>query len=901
MRQKEKKKTMSIRMIIVLVCTVSIVITVMSTSFLVFFNWLSTSEKMVQKTAEEINSEIGEHVGEFINNPLRINEVNQTYLSSGILNIDDESNREKFFTGALKNQDSVIYSLSYGTENGEYYGARRNEKGDIEIMRNNSETGGYSWYYSVNDDMTAGELVVEAGKFDPRTRDWYKAAKEAGKPVFSPIYKHFVMPDLTVSAAFPVYDENGELEGVLGTHTILSSIDGLLQDITQDHSAYALIIEKDTGLLVANSIQMANFQESDGKVLRSSITELGNKPLAEAYQHYISTNENRFQQETPYGQYYMCFTGFSSSGLDWVVISAVPESALFSDINNSIKATVLIIVLYATLSIFTYLVLSKKLVKPIDHLIETTEIISSGDLSKRVTVMRNDELGKIAKAVNQMADTIHIMVVNLENKVKERTSELESANEALKGSREELRLILDSSAEGIYGVDLEGNCMFCNASCIRLLGYENQAELLGKNMHELIHHSRRDGTAIKPEDCEMLKALRKNIGAHVDDEIFWREDGSTFDAEYYSYPRYKDGELVGAVVTFMDISDRKQNEEWIAYLNGHDPLTGLLNRRSLEEELEKQDTEENLPITIVFADVNGLKLTNDIFGHASGDTLIKKSAEILKRTCRDRDIISRVGGDEFLMLLPNTHASDAEKVIERVKRELAKEKVDAVMCSMSLGYDTKNGSYQDLAHIVINAENRMYKEKALQRKDLGSDMINNIINALYEKSPAAKKRSNAVSDLCVRIGALLNMPETKIKTLREAGRLHDIGKIVMDKDVINKTDPMSEDENQKIQQHPAVGYRILNLFDHTLDLAEAVYSHHENWDGSGYPKGLKGQEIPILARIIAAAEYTESKMNEAGEQHPDKKAVIEGLREEAGKKLDPEIAELLAGLLEKED
>jgi hypothetical protein len=162
---------------------------------------MSSADVTTKKIAEDLNVETFHHIDTFLYVPEHINEVNQKLMANDIIDFSDEKAREKFFVGVLQSHNDEVYSFSYGIETGEYYGARRNENDVIEIMRNNADTDGHSWYYSVNDNLTADELVVQAGRFDPRTRDWYKRAKDTSKPVFSPIYKHFVMDGLTVSAA----------------------------------------------------------------------------------------------------------------------------------------------------------------------------------------------------------------------------------------------------------------------------------------------------------------------------------------------------------------------------------------------------------------------------------------------------------------------------------------------------------------------------------------------------------------------------------------------------------------------------------------------------------------------------------------------------------------------------
>ena len=160
-----------------------------------------------------------------------------------------------------------------------------------------------------------------------------------------------------------------------------------------------------------------------------------------------------------------------------------------------------------------------------------------------------------------------------------------------------------------------------------------------------------------------------------------------------------------------DITERKQKEEEILYLSYYDQLTGLYNRRYYEEELKRIDTARNLPITVVMADVNGLKLINDALGHLVGDQLLKKVAGIIKKECRADDIIARIGGDEFVILLPKTDSIEAEKIIKRISSVISKEKINCINCSASFGYATKKVLSEDITHIYMHAEDWMYKHK----------------------------------------------------------------------------------------------------------------------------------------------------------------------------------------------
>ncbi len=482
---------------------------------------------------------------------------------------------------------------------------------------------------------------------------------------------------------------------------------------------------------------------------------------------------------------------------------------------------------------------------------------------------------------------------------KEGEIELKDTNKELEENKEKLHLILDSTAEAIYGIDTNGNCTFCNKSCIDMLGYKRLNSLIGKNMHEHIHHSYKDGSKMPIEECKIVKALKTGRGAHVDDEVFWRKDGTSFDIEYYSYPQLKDGKIVGAVVTFLDVTERRRAEESIKYLSFHDSLTGLYNRRFFEEEIIRLDTQRNLPISIIMADVNGLKLTNDIFGHAYGDELLKKTAKVLRNVCRADDIIARWGGDEFILLLPNTALNDAESVAKRIKEQFAKENVKSIKGSISVGLDAKTDISQDISMVMANAEEKMYTAKTLERDKLKDSTIAAIVATLHENSDREKDHAQHVSDLCVKMGKKLNLPEAEIQKLKTLGYLHDIGKIALEPKLINKNYHLNDAEIGEVKKHTSIGFRTLNVFDSTIDLAESVLAHHEQWDGNGYPKGLKGEEIPFLARILSIAESYDRMVHESRNlKAKTKEAAIKEIRAKAGTQFDPKLAEIFAQMME---
>lgn len=892
-----EKRDISIKRTIISVFLAAMLVSLLGIGYLIFANWYASAEKTADVIADNIGDELYHGIDDFLQLPRQINEGNLTIIKRGLIDLGNDENRDKYFLGVLKSANPAIYSFTYGSESGEYYGARRNTSGELEIVRNNAATEGSSWYYRVNGDTAEGEPVFRTGSFDPRQRAWYREAVKRGGPVLSPIYKHFLMNDLAVSAAQPVYDDEGRLIGVMGTHILLSGFEAFLKSTVEDYQGHAFIVEKDGGALIANSEGIGNFTIApDGTLKRLKLSEVTLPGVKEAYAKYAAEHNSNFSYEFEGRKLHVSIREIHMDGIDWVIVSAIPDGPLMAYMKQSIQSTVLLALLALVLFAVIYQVLTGRLMAPIDNLLQTAGALASGDLSKRASVVRNDEIGSIAASVNKVADKMQFLINDLEEAVKVRTEELRLTNESLAENRNQLQLILDSTAEAIYGMDLEGRCTFCNRSCLRLLGYKNQSELLGKNMHDKIHHSRVNGEPMPLGECRIYRALTQGAGFEADDEIFWRADGTSFAVGYHAYPQFKSGKVVGGVVTFMDITDRKQKEKEIEYLSCHDTLTGVYNRRCLEESAARIDKAENLPLSVIFADVNGLKITNDVFGHAAGDELIKGVALLLSRCCRQNDVIGRVGGDEFVLLLPRTTAENAWKVIERIKVVFAAEPFGGIKGSISLGLDTKTHEEQTLDEILANAESSMYDDKSKNRKAVNNGMLDTIVELLHAKSGREKEHAANVSRMCGELGAALELSEAELSRLQRAAYLHDIGKVMVDDELLEGT--LTDEDKERMQQHSVYGYRILSLFDDTLDLAEYVYSHHERWDGTGYPRGLKGEAIPLLSRIILVVETYERTLNKGSVPTEASRAeALSVVREGSGSKFDPQIAELFLQLL----
>lgn len=402
------KKTFIFSFIMIVVSMVGII------GFIVFSSWKSSVSDLIVRMEDEATKKIIDNVESFINFPLAINAGNYTIIKQDIVDIYDPRQREPYFASVLRSTPDEVYSFSYGTEQGEYYGARRNAANEIEIMRSDATTNGNSYYFSVTDDLSSGKFIEDFGDFDPRTRDWYIIAKEKKKATFSPIYKHFVMNDLAITASHPIYTKEGTLKGVLGIHLTLSKINNYLHEIAAEKNATAYIVDKTSGQVVANSLNRPNFRTLSGiDITGIEIEDIGNPYILEAYQQYMTEKKNHLITKTEDDRLHIKLTEYNKEGLDWLIITTIPESVFTGPITTTIRNAALLAFILLIIGIMLWVHRVGQVLKPIYLLKQVTEKFSTGDLSHRAIISSNDEIGDLSGAFNQMAEKLQTLVFNL--------------------------------------------------------------------------------------------------------------------------------------------------------------------------------------------------------------------------------------------------------------------------------------------------------------------------------------------------------------------------------------------------------------------------------------------------------------------------------------------------------
>ena len=361
--------------------------------------------------------------------------------------------------------------------------------------------------------------------------------------------------------------------------------------------------------------------------------------------------------------------------------------------------------------------------------------------------------------------------------------------------------------------------------------------------------------------------------------------------ELYSPIRNDRHEVIGVNIISQDITERKKYEESILYLSYRDSLTGLFNRRYYQEELIRLGKSKYHPLSIVLIDINGLKIVNDAFGHKAGDVLLCRVSEELKKAF-STERLARIGGDEFVAILPNTSTNDAQELIDLAKHEIEKVVIQGMQASVAFGLATKEDDTY-VEKIIKLAEDDMYSHKLYEVSSHRNETIKTILKTLHEKNPREEMHSKRVSEICLKIGENLSMKTNDLNLLKAISNLHDIGKIAIDDNILNKPGKLDKDEWEQIKRHPEIGYRILSSTPEYAEIAQDILCHHERYDGKGYPRGIKGDEIPIRARIISLADAYDAMISE----RPYREAMthdeaIEEILKCRGTQFDPEIVDI---------
>ncbi|MBC8386460.1 MAG: diguanylate cyclase, partial [Actinobacteria bacterium] len=451
--------------------------------------------------------------------------------------------------------------------------------------------------------------------------------------------------------------------------------------------------------------------------------------------------------------------------------------------------------------------------------------------------------------------------------------------ETLKESERKYRLLFERSLDGIYRTTVKGKYLDVNQALVKMLGYKNKEELLKIDIPTQLYVKKSDRPGPKDRKKIFTTQLR-------------RKDGSIIWAEINSIVIHNIDGIIYYEGIVRDITEKKKTEEKLKYLSFHDKLTCLYNRAYFESELDRLNTKRQLPISMIICDLNSLKLVNDAFGHEEGDKLLKRVANMIKIFFRAEDIIARWGGDEFSIILPKTPRKTAEDIVSRIRKACKKTRSSKIPLSISIGVATKEKPAQNMQSIIREAEDNMYRNKLLEKDSITHSLISSLERSLFEKSHETREHTDRLNKLAIKLGRASNLAESELDKLSLLSVLHDIGKVAIPEEILKKKGKLTRSEWNTIKRHPVIGSNICESSPLLVHIANSILCHHEWWDGNGYPRGIKGDDIPIISRIITIVDaYDVMTHDRAYKKAMTKDKAIEELKRYSRTQFDPRLVE----------
>jgi diguanylate cyclase (GGDEF)-like protein len=389
-------------------------------------------------------------------------------------------------------------------------------------------------------------------------------------------------------------------------------------------------------------------------------------------------------------------------------------------------------------------------------------------------------------------------------------------------------------------------------------------------------------------------------------------------------PAREDGpDLVQAVGAQLAIAiDNTRRYEEALRLAERDPLTGLLNHRRIHERLALEGRhvqQRGGELSVVMIDLDDFKLLNDTYGHPAGDRVLGQVSEAIRGVLRHTDLAGRVGGDEMMLVLPDTDREGAMELARRLREMLSAEpfmagKDHAIPLRLSLGVATYPSDADTLAHLVGAADASLYASKqrggdtiteagatqAPQIEVAGLDGVaSRLMDVVGARDHYTRRHSDQVAAHAVCLGEAFGLSQESLETLRLAAMLHDVGKIGVRTRLLRKPAPLTKDEEMSVRRHINIGERIIRDLPRVAEVLEAVHAHHERYDGSGYPVGLSGEDIPVMARILAVADsYSAMTVDRPYRRKLTGDQARDELLKVAGTQLDPDLVERFVKNLE---
>ena len=766
-----------------------------------------------------------------------------------------------------------------------------------------------------------GKVFTDSGQIGSAAdRDYFKKVMATGRSVISdPMISRGTSNQIIVVAA-PIMKDN-KVVGLIGGSINLTDLIKIVTSKKVGEIGSAFIVQQD-GLIITHPnhdlIMTYNPLKDDN----------ASPDFKDAVQKMIQgeTGFTRysFQRENKYLAY------VPVPGVKWSMGVTIPVAY----VTNQLRY--LPIYFIVTTVFFGFILayfLSRWLVVPLtklerfttelnDHLHEKVDIYQLNSPVIEVKTLAVN-FRTMAAAVKESFRDLESSKANLEDEIVERTmvqEDLEKSYEELAASEEELRCNYEklqskevalreserrfrSMLENVELITViinkNGQIIFCNDFALCLTGFQ-KAEVIGQNYFDIF---------IPNEMKENAKAWfegvlnEKKLIGHNNYPIQTKNGEKRLVNWNNTLLFDLKGNVSGVSSIGEDITVRKQFQERLEHMSFHDALTGLYNRTYFEEKLRLLAEDCFAPVGMIVCDVDGLKLVNDTLGHTTGDQLLRLTAGIIKACFRQEDLLFRIGGDEFAIILPESELLLVQQACHRIRRAVEKynEENAEFPLSLSVGFAVSGKTKANVSDVFKEADNNMYREKLHRSKSTRSAIVQALMKALEVRDFITEGHADRLQDLVVSLGREMDLSERNLADLRLLAQFHDIGKVGIPDRILFKPGRLSSEEFKEMQRHSEIGHRIAQSAPDLLPIADHILRHHEWWNGGGYPLGLKEEDIPLECRILAIADAYDAMTSD----RPYRKALSQEeafieLINNVGIQFDPKLVPIFISVIAKD-
>lgn len=505
-------------------------------------------------------------------------------------------------------------------------------------------------------------------------------------------------------------------------------------------------------------------------------------------------------------------------------------------------------------------------------------LTSSSDLSLMDTLKLSQGSSYMVKPVDavELQFNIELGIAKAEN------------NRILKNQKKWQEAILESVVDGVIAEDEDGRINYINSPGRNLLDIHD--DYLNKNTSDYFKAFWKDTEDIISDEPTKGN-VECRIVTHTGKQYAVIMKIATITSD--------DGVHLGRAVTLTNITGEIELQGRVNYLTFHDSMTGLYNRNYLDEEIDRLNTSRQLPISIIMADLNGLKISNDLMGHSEGDDIIRMSADVLRNACREEDLIARIGGDEFLVYLPETDESAAEIICLRILAAAQRRSTKLGPLSIAVGHYTKTVPSENIRMCITKADEDMYAKKGLMKRRFYEDMFNYLLRKLVQHQYEGKQVTSRVRDLMAEMCLIDHDTANLVKEAVLLSEVYDIGMICLDEDIYT-TKILDDDDRKTIRRHCDTGARIADMSLAHQKISKYILYHHHRFDGMGNTDGVKGDQIPMLSRMLSVVDTYVAVTGERVYRDPmTHKQAVNEIAKGSGNQFDPWAVDLFLKALRK--